>query len=412
MNDVTVSDLPLGKTPLAARTGSALVDQFSLIEGGPVYHFQKAVGLAFPDRRGVTKRALLVALITWFPLLVLSLIQNRAYGHEVTIPFLYDLAAGLRFLVGLPLLVIAEAVIDPRLNRAARHFVESNLVPPSLLPQFEDVIQKTNRLRDHLVPLIPILLVAFLPSIWYRQTELLKAGISTWRTVISPSGESLSLAGWWVGFISLPLFRVLFYRWIWITFLWASFLRRVSKLDLACVGTHPDTCGGLGFLAETQLMFGFISFAISAVMAGVFGNLIAYEGATVSSLKFLMIGFCVITILIFAIPLLVVTPRLMLTKRKSLHRYGALGNLYVQEFDAKWIRGILPEQEPLLGTGDIQSLADLYNSFSVVREMKVVLIDRRVLIGLALPAVFPLVPLIVIATPADQIVKAVMKLLL
>lgn len=412
MNEASVSDLPIGKTPLTSESGSELVDRFSLVEGGPIYRFQKAIGMAFPDRAGVVKRALLTVLVTWVPLLILSLIQNRALGHEVKIPFLYDFAASLRFLVGLPLLVIAEAVIDPRLNRTVKHFVESNLVPPSVLPAFEDVIQRTNRLRDHIVPVIPILLLAFIPSIGYQKTTILAAGTSTWHTIISQSGESLSLAGWWNGFISLSLFRVLLFRWLWIMFLWGLFLKRVAKLDLGCIGTHPDTCGGLGFVAEAQLLFGFISFASSAAIAGTFGNLIAYQGATVSSLKFLMIGFCVITILILAAPLLVLTPKLTVIKRKSLHLYGTLGTFYVQEFDAKWIRGLMPEQEALLGTGDIQSLGDLNNSFSVVRDMKVILIDKKVLIGLAIPAVLPLIPLIVIATPANEIAKAVFKLLL
>ncbi|HEX4772582.1 MAG TPA: hypothetical protein VH351_17240 [Bryobacteraceae bacterium] len=368
--------------------------------------------MALPDRFGVIRRALLTTLITWLPLLILSLIQNRAFGDKVKIPFLYDFGAGLRFLVGLPLLVIAEAVIDPRLNRAVRHFSKSNLVAPSVLPAFEEVIRQTNRLRDHAVIVIPILLLAFLPSINLKQTELLKAGIASWHTIVSPSGESLSWAGRWAGFVSWPLFRILMLRWLWITCLWGFFLRRVSKLDLGCVGTHPDTCGGLGFLAETQLWFGFISFAVSVGIAGTFGNSIAYEGATVSSLKFLMIGFCVITVLVFALPLLVLSPKLAVTKRKSLHLYGTLATFYVQEFDAKWIRGLLPEQEALLGTGDIQSLADLNNSFAVVREMKVMLIDKKVLLGLAIPPVLPLVPLIFLATPADEITKAVFKLLL
>jgi hypothetical protein len=412
MNEASASDLPIGKTPLTSESGSELVDQFSLIEGGPIYRFQKAIGLALPNRRAVFKRALLTTLITWFPLLVLSLIQNRAFGHEVKIPLLYDFAATLRFLVGLPLLVIAEAVIDPRLNRTVKHFPESNLVPPSVLPAFEDVIRRTNKLRNHIVPVIPILILAFIPSIGYQKTVGFTTGTSTWHTIISPSGESLSLAGWWAGFVSWPLFRVLMFRWVWIIVLWGLFLKRVAKLDLGCVGTHPDTCGGLGFLAEAQLLFGFISFASSAAIAGTFGNLIAYQGATVSSLKFLMIGFCVLMILILAAPLLVLTPKLAVTKRKSLHLYGTLGTFYVQEFDAKWIGGGMTEQEALLGTADIQSLADLNNSFAVVRNMKVVLIDKEVLIGLAIPAVLPLVPLIVIATPANEIAKAVFKLLL
>jgi hypothetical protein len=403
--------LPAKEQLSAAATNSPIVDQFSLVEGGPIYRFQRAIRMALPDRRGVVKRALLTTLITWFPLLLLSIIQNRAFGSQVKVPFLYDFAAGIRFLIGLPLLVIAEAVIDPRLNHAVRHFVKSGLVRAEDVPAFEDVIVRTNKLRDNILPAVLILVAAFAPSIWYKQTELLKSGISTWHTIATSYGESLSLAGWWFGLVSLPLYRVLLFRWMWMVFLWALFLRRVMRIQLNCIGTHPDTCGGLGFLAETQLLFGFIAFAASAVLAGAFGNAIAYEGATVSSLKFLIIASCVLPILVFAAPLLVLTPKLAKVKRIGLHQYAALGTAYVGAFDTKWIQGSTGEREPLLGTSDIQSLADLSNSFSVIRQMKIVLVDKRVLIGLAVPAILPMLPLIVIATPADQLVRAVLKLL-
>jgi hypothetical protein len=193
--------------------------------------------------------------------------------------------------------------------------------------------------------------------------------------------------------------------------LWAIFLRKVSKIDLGCIATHPDTFGGLGFLTDAELLFGIIGFAGSAVLAGSFGNAIAYEGATVSSLKFLMIASCVLAVVLLVGPLLVLTPKLMQTKRRGVHEYGALGTAYTRAFDAKWVHGLRLEQETLLGTSDIQSLADLDNSFSVIREMKIVLVDKKVLIGLAIPALLPMIPLIMIATPADQIVRAVLKFL-
>lgn len=409
MGGTTTSGLPpLGETD---ETSSPLVDGFSLVQGGPIYRFQTAIGLAMPNRAGVLKRALLTTLVTWFPLLILSLIQGRAFGSQVKIPFLYDFAVNIRFLIGLPLLVIAEAVIDPRLNHAVRHFVKSGLVANEDLPAFEQVILKVNRLRNAIFPAVAILVIAFAPSMFSWRDDLLRHGFSSWHTIPSASGESLSLAGWWFAVISVPFFRLLLFRWVWIIFLWTIFLRTVRGIRLGCVATHPDTCGGLAFLGEAQLLFGFIAFACSAVVAGALGNQIAYEGATVSSVKFLMITFCVLMTVLLAAPLLVLTPKLAGLKRNGLHKYAGLGTAYVQSFDAKWIRHLSPDPEPLLGTADIQSLADLSNSYSVVREMKVVLIDKKVLIGLTIPSILPFIPLVIIATPVDTLIHAVMKLL-
>jgi hypothetical protein len=44
----------------------------------------------------------------------------------------------------------------------------------------------------------------------------------------------------------------------------------------------------------------------------------------------------------------------------------------VREFDHKWLRGGVAADEPIVGSGDIQSLADLANSFGVIRTMRVV----------------------------------------
>jgi hypothetical protein len=85
----------------------------------------------------------------------------------------------------------------------------------------------------------------------------------------------LSYAGWWFGLISVPVYRFLLLRWVWRMFLWASFLWRVSKLNLVLIPTHPDMAAGLGFLSEAQLRFGSIAFACGVVVAGQMGNAIA-----------------------------------------------------------------------------------------------------------------------------------------
>jgi len=68
----------------------------------------------------------------------------------------------------------------------------------------------------------------------------------------------------------------------------------------------------------------------------------------------------------------VFTPHLARARRQGLGDFGRLANRYVTEFDEKWMHGARLPDEPLLGSADIQSLADLGNSFSTVREMRLV----------------------------------------
>ena len=58
-------------------------------------------------------------------------------------------------------------------------------------------------------------------------------------------------------------------------------------------------------------------------------------------------------------PLLMFTPRMAAAKGKGLAEYGLLAQRYVENFEQKWVCREPFSSEELLGTGDIQSLADL-----------------------------------------------------
>jgi len=77
----------------------------------------------------------------------------------------------------------------------------------------------------------------------------------------------------------------------------------------------------------------------------------------------------VLLVLIVLVPLFLFMGHLLHARRQGIREYGALASRYVMEFDRKWIRGGAAEGEPLIGSADIQSLADLANSFEVVRGM-------------------------------------------
>ncbi len=91
---------------------------FSLVAGGPTHRLQERLGLIKGESPYLARRAALSVLLTWFPLLVLSAAQGLAIGHRVRIPFLYDFAAYTRFLIALPLLILAEGPIGKEYGRS------------------------------------------------------------------------------------------------------------------------------------------------------------------------------------------------------------------------------------------------------------------------------------------------------
>jgi hypothetical protein len=386
---------------------SSEVEQFDLIRGGWIFRIQTWLKLIIQDPAHVWSRIIIGWCLTWVPIFILSAVQGNLVGDRVAMPFLLDYATNIRFLVTLPILLYAQVVIKQRTKEAVRHFVESELVSVDELPAFEDVIHKTIHLRDSRIAAIILIAIAFAPSLLLRGLGAEDALTVSWR---HPSGSGTSVAWMYASLVSMPIYRILLFRWLYLMGVWATFLWRATRLPLRCVPCHPDGSAGLGFLGHTQLFFGPVLFAASAVTAGSFANQISYAGGSVEKLKYMMLGFCVFAVLVAVAPLLVVVPRLFQIKEDGLLDYHALGVDYTWQFDRKWIHRKQPAKEELLGTADIQSLADLNNSVAVVRQMNVWLMDREVLLGLAIPAVLPMLILTATKLPAEKLAEVLMHL--
>ena len=391
-----------------AQVSSRIAEDFSITDGGPMYRLLDHLEYD-KDRRGrVVLRAMVAAAITWLPLLVLSLIHGSAWGSQMKIPFLRDFAVSARLLVAVPILILAESNIDRRWRALVLEFLRSELVDGKTLPSFEAVLKRTMRWRDRVLPEALMAIAAFLPSLFLAKTELLMSGTSNWH---STGSGGVSAAGWWFRFVCTPIFRFLLFRWFWRMFLWTSLLWSVSRLKLFLVATHSDLAAGLGFLSEGQKAFSPIAFAGGAVIAAEVGNEIAYQGAVLASLKFPMIAYGVLAVLFLIVPLLVVAPVLLKVKRKALLDYGAQVTIHNQMFDRKWIQNGRLEGSTLLGNPDAQSLANLGASFTVIRQMRIVPMDKPTLIALAISAGLPMLPVVLYATPVSVLIKATLKML-
>ena len=234
---------------------------------------------------------------------------------------------------------------------------------------------------------------------------------ATWYAVPTAEGLQLSLTGVWYGYVSLPLFQFLLMRWYFRLFIWTRFLWQVSRLDLRLVPTHPDRVGGLGFLANTVYAFTPLAVAHGALLAGLIANRIFYLGAALPAFKIEIAVLVVFLLCVVLGPLLVFAPQLAQAKRTGNREYGTLAQRYVREFDAKWLRGGAPADEPLVGSGDIQSLADLGNSFEVVRTMRLAPVTKEAILQLAAATLAPVVPLALTMMPLEELLKRLLGIL-
>jgi len=234
---------------------------------------------------------------------------------------------------------------------------------------------------------------------------------STWYASASDGGSKLSVAGAWYGYVSLPIFQFLLIRWYFRLFIWARFLWQVSRIDLALIPTHPDRLGGLGFLSGTAHAFALLLVAHGAMLAASLANRIFFLGAALTDFKGEILLMAVLLLALVLGPLLVFAPRLARTRRTGIREFEAFAERYAREFDTKWLSADAPRDEPLLGSADIQSLADLANAYEVVRSMRVAPVTREALMQLAAASLVPLLPLALTMMPLEELLKQLLRIL-
>ncbi len=382
---------------------------FSLVLGGPLYQLWRRTRLSGHAMQLLHRRIFAALLLLWLPLLMLSIAEGHAWGGSVKLPFLRDVEMHVRLLLALPLLILAELVVHQRMRRVVQQFVDRNLIPDAAREKFDAAVASAIRLRNSITA--ELLLIAFVYGVgvlFVWRTHVKLEG-SNWYGVAEGGRLQPSLAGWWMGLVSLPLFQFVLLRWYFRLFIWARFLWQVSRIALKIVPTHPDRCGGLGFLEPVIHAFSPVLVAQGALLAGMMANRIFYAGAKLPEFKMEIIGL--VGVMVFAVlgPLLVFTFRLSEAKHTGEREYGTLAHRYVREFDRKWLRGGAAADEPLIGSADIQSLADMGNSFQVVEGMRLAPFTIRTVLRLGVITLLPVAPLLLTMIPLEALLAKLLQ---
>lgn len=379
---------------------------FSLVLGGPLYQLFRSAHLSGTGLELLRRRIIVISLFAWLPLLLLSALNGQLLGGDVAVPFLQDAEVHVRFLIAMPLLIVAEIVVHRRMHLVVRQFLERNLIPESARERFDSAIASALRLRNSVPAELLLVVLVYGVGVFIVWRVYTVLDTSTWHTLPADDrGSRLSTAGMWYAYVSLPLFQFLLLRWYFRIFIWLRFLWQVSRIDLNLLPIHPDRLGGLGFLSNTAYAFVPLALAHGAVLAGQIANRIFHLGAELLSFKVeIALVVCFVQFLVFA-PLLLFSLQLAQAKRAGLREYGTLAARYIRDFDSKWLRGNTPAREPLVGSADVQSLADMGNSFEGVRKMRVAPVTRDAIVQLAVATAVPVAPLLLTIMPLEELVK-------
>jgi hypothetical protein len=293
-----------------------------------------------------------------------------------------------------------------------QQFLERNLIPEGGMTRFRAAIESALRLRNSMLAEVLLITLVYGVGVMIIWRHYISLDAATWYATPSIEGSKLSLAGMWYGYVSIPVFQFLLIRWYFRVLIWARFLWQVSRIELNLVPTHPDRVGGLSFLSATVYAFTVLAVAHGAMLAGPLASRIFFLGAALTQYKAEIALVAVFMLCLVFGPLLVFAPQLAQAKRTGLREYGALAGRYVREFDTKWLRGGAPADEPLVGSGDIQSLADLGNSYEVVRSMNIAPISKEAVLRLVAATLLPIVPLALTMMPLEELLKKLFSILL
>ncbi len=400
-----LQDLPM------PRLVSEEPPDFSLVMGGPIFQLFLRSHLAGDGMDLLVRRILVITLIAWPPLLLLSALGRHLIGASVQLPFLRDVEMHVRLLVALPALIAAELLVHSRIRPIVKAFLARGIVRRQDLPKFVAAIDSAMNLRNSVPLELGLLALVFSLGQWSWRSQAALLSTTTWYAIPQGGHLHLTAAGYWYVYVSVPIFQFILLRWYLRFFIWFRFLWQVSRLDLHLIPTHPDRAGGLAFLGKSAYAFSPILFAQGALLAGLIASRVLYGGEKLLSFKMEAIGSIAFFLVLVLGPLTMFTPQLAGAKRKGLGDYGLFASSYVEAFEKKWVVRDPSADDELLGTGDIQSLADLGNSYALVRDMRPVPFDMQDIVRLAAVTATPLLPLGLTIFSLDQMVTQILKVL-
>jgi hypothetical protein len=396
------------RDPLLAA-GASQFAGFSLVRDDAAFRLQRRLGLIPAHGLGIVRRAVFWSLLAWLPIAVWAVTTGRATSAGANEPLLAHFGIHARFLLAVPLFVIGEGVLHARMQHLLPQFLTSGIVPQERMPELRAAVESVARLRDATLPWVVI--VALVLSGLTLADVVHHAHEVDWA-VETGAKTTLGFGGWWFLYVGRPIFLTLLLAWLWRLVLLFVLMRRIGRLELCLVPTHPDRAGGLGFLATFPGALAPVVFAISAVVAARLAHEVVYHDVTVRSMQLQMGLFVVAAVALFLLPALPLVGPLARTKRRALREYGALVAQHDRLVHERWIEGREVREEALLAAPELGPVADVAALYGSVREMRTIPLTKAAVAPLVLAAVLPMLAVLSIQVPVRDLLKTLLTTLL
>jgi hypothetical protein len=389
-------------------TATTSVD-FSLVRGDLLFRLQRSLGLIPADGLGLVRRALFWSMLGWLPVALWALQVDRLLPGSFPEPLLAHYGIHVRLLIAVPLLILAEGPAGALVQRMLRHFAEAGLVSAEQRPRFDAALRSAARLRDATLPWVAI--VACVVAAVTVSEAVFHPHEADWAQ-FGPAGQRPGFGGLWYLYVGRTIFYVLAFAWLWRLVLLTILMWRIARLEFSLVPTHPDRAGGLGFLEGLPSAFTPLALALGAVLASRWAHDAVHHGLSLSSVRAEMIGFVVLCVALFAVPLLAFHAPLKRARREALLSYGELVGRHGRLVHRRWVQGREIGEPPILGAPELGPVADTAAIYDAVRSMRSTPVGRNSLLPVAVAASLPILAALALQMPVKELALRLLKAIL
>lgn len=311
--------------------------------------------------------------------------------------FLFDLTMLSFFLIGIPIIVIAEPKVTSSLSYILKYGIKNRVftIPSEKLKELvEEINCKAKSFKLHLV----VIFCAYaLTALW--MITILTDNIPTWHGVVqTPRASMITTSALYVCLFSYPAALYIFILWGLRYYFYLRLIRNITKYDIRVSPLHPDRCGGLSFFGRASSAGGLIILAVGFCVVFDIINSVSIQGAKATrwDLMAKMVAYLVLGPAFLFTQNLFFTRHLYTAKRKFLNELLELGAISSDNLYKKITKGLLEKEETIEKKfqDKYNEMSDIEHAYKTVRSMRLWPFDLGTLTKYTLMVSTPLMSLI------------------
>jgi hypothetical protein len=324
--------------------------------------------------------------------------------------FLTDPTVWANFFIAVGAFFLAEQQVEQRLREKLLQVLSAPIIAPTSLASAATLVNQAVSQRNSRTAEAVCLGLSILAALNVLR-HLLVVDVSSWAVTASPAGNVITLSGWWTTLVSVPLFWFLALRGLWRHFVWSLLLRRIARLELRLVSTHPDGKGGIGFIADYPNAYMTFIFGVSCAVAAAVGKNLLHAEASMTNIAILMGGWLIIVLALFAFPLSAFSRPLAELKEATMIRLSTQATEF-QRLSERKLMGSNMVVNSVTEAEEVKDVADPGKSFDTTKKLSTFLLNRSALLPVAAAALIPFAAVASTRVPFKDVFELLKKMLL